>query len=560
MFILALLVGCGGGSSYQPPPGPLQVTSQSALPFARINTAYGTTLNATGGTMPYAWSLASGNLPAGVTVNRAGVLSGTPTASGVFQFTMAVLDSEQPPSMATSGFSLTVAATLQVTTTSLPNGFQSVPYSATLAAAGGYPPYSWTITQGTLPGGLTLNATTGTISGTPTAGGISSFTVQVSDNVNPAATASASLSITIAQPPARNTAMYVDAPFQPVGGFDQTGLKIQSDGSLALLPSSPETAINGTQFASSPKLPLLFLIAHPNISVNPPIILESLLVNQDYSLTSLGSASLPVGGEYSRPVVDPTGSNLYLAGTIDGNGTTGITIFTADGSFQSVGTITIPGVNFVSGIAFKPDGSLAFVSACTNAQCSILSYSRNSDGTLVPAATYNAVSGGSATGPMLVSPDGRYLVTTPSSGGPVPIIQVQIYSIANDGTLSVLTQPFTVIGSPGGAQNIDDIAWDQSGSFLIASTDTPTPHGLPSPGGMAVLSFSGSALTQTVYPDGSFIGGRLQQAGSFVYVMSRSAHATLMTDIFGFDFQNGQLIPLPGSPYAFGNGFDMVIY
>ena len=88
-------------------------------------------------------------------------------------------------------------APLTITTTSLPPGTVGIPYSATLAASGGTTPYTWSLSSGSLPVGLTLNATTGSISGTPTAAGTSSFTVQVTDAASPAATASRSLSIVI---------------------------------------------------------------------------------------------------------------------------------------------------------------------------------------------------------------------------------------------------------------------------------------------------------------------------------------------------------------------------
>jgi len=83
-----------------------------------------------------------------------------------------------------------------ITTTGLPNASQVQAYSATLAATGGTPPYSWAIISGSLPPGLTLNSSTGVISGTPTGAGTYSFTVQVTDATS--ATATASLSITVA--------------------------------------------------------------------------------------------------------------------------------------------------------------------------------------------------------------------------------------------------------------------------------------------------------------------------------------------------------------------------
>lgn len=68
-----------------------------------------------------------------------------------------------------------------ITTTSLPDATQGVAYSQTLSATGGRPPYSWSLTAGSLPTGLSLNSSTGVISGTPTATGTSSFTVKVTD-------------------------------------------------------------------------------------------------------------------------------------------------------------------------------------------------------------------------------------------------------------------------------------------------------------------------------------------------------------------------------------------
>ena len=82
-----------------------------------------------------------------------------------------------------------------ITTTSLANGTQNTAYNATLAAAGGTPPYFWSIISGTLPAGLTLAPSTGAITGTPSGTGPSSFTVQVTDANSLAATKALSLTI-----------------------------------------------------------------------------------------------------------------------------------------------------------------------------------------------------------------------------------------------------------------------------------------------------------------------------------------------------------------------------
>ena len=95
----------------------------------------------------------------------------------------------------TATLTVTPASTVTITTTSLPNGTVQTAYSATLQATGGTSPYTWSVTSGSLPAGLNLASASGTISGTPTTAGTSSFTIQVADSAGNKA--SAGLTITI---------------------------------------------------------------------------------------------------------------------------------------------------------------------------------------------------------------------------------------------------------------------------------------------------------------------------------------------------------------------------
>jgi len=175
---------------------PLQITTNS-LPAGKVGTAYQATLTASGGTQPYIWSAPSGSLPLGLTLNSStGVLSGSPTQQGTFNFTIQSTDSASQS--ATASLSVTVASStsnsssLAITTTSLPGAQVSLPYSATLTATGGLAPYTWGLgsSSGPLPAGLTLSATTGSITGTPTTASVYSFTIQVSDSSSPTLTGS----------------------------------------------------------------------------------------------------------------------------------------------------------------------------------------------------------------------------------------------------------------------------------------------------------------------------------------------------------------------------------
>ena len=172
----------------------LAITTPPALPRGSAGVSYSVTLAAAGGTSPYLWLVTSGSLPSGLTLGSAtGLISGTPTGAGTFTFGVSVTDSTSLRT--TQEFNLTIGSGLVITTPpQLPAGATGSAYSQTLSAAGGTAPYSWVVTKGTLPNGLTLS-TKGTINGKPTANGASSFTVQVTDKTG--ATASEQFSLTI---------------------------------------------------------------------------------------------------------------------------------------------------------------------------------------------------------------------------------------------------------------------------------------------------------------------------------------------------------------------------
>jgi len=143
---------------------------------------------------PYSWALASGGLPPGLTLSGGGLISGTPTSAGTFNFTVRVTDSSA--ATATQVFILSVSDALAITTASLPPVKVGTVYSQTLAATGGHPPYTWSLRTGALATGLSLSSL-GTISGTPANSGTFPFTVQVADSTSVIATQALSIVVTL---------------------------------------------------------------------------------------------------------------------------------------------------------------------------------------------------------------------------------------------------------------------------------------------------------------------------------------------------------------------------
>ncbi|HVN04527.1 MAG TPA: putative Ig domain-containing protein [Bryobacteraceae bacterium] len=164
--------------------GGIAITTAPALPNASVNASYSQTLSASGGVAPYTWAVTAGSLVAGLTLSSAGTLTGKPSAAGTFQFTVTVTDSAA--ATGSQQFTLTVTSALTITTASLPGGKNGAAYSQTLAAAGGTPPYTFTLSTGTLPPGLALSSAT--IAGTPTTPGSYTFTIAVTDSTSATAT------------------------------------------------------------------------------------------------------------------------------------------------------------------------------------------------------------------------------------------------------------------------------------------------------------------------------------------------------------------------------------
>ncbi|MGH7143565.1 MAG: putative Ig domain-containing protein [Planctomycetota bacterium] len=186
---------------------PISVTTTS-LPAGQDTVVYngGTpvTLAATGGTgTGYTWALTSGTMPAGLTLTPStGAISGTPTsgdsATSPYSLQFTVTDSGSNTAIKTLTLTITPApGALALTFSSIPSPIVNQSYSFHCTAINGTAPYTWSATG--LPTGLSINPSTGFITGTPTALGGNSVTVSVTDSATPtpASVTSPTLTVTV---------------------------------------------------------------------------------------------------------------------------------------------------------------------------------------------------------------------------------------------------------------------------------------------------------------------------------------------------------------------------
>lgn len=374
----------GGTASFEfdvtvPTPGTLKVTMEGDT-TATVGTLYSAVLQADGGVPPYSWSLLAGSLPPGLSLSSSGAISGTPTTKGSFSFSVQAKDSKGLTGFAaftikveSSGDSTT---SLSISTSTLADGKVGTFYTALLAATGGTTPYTWSVLSGVLPGGISLNSSTGVLSGTPTAPGTFNFVAQVTDSEG--ATALANFALVVAN-------------------ADGSGGDTVTPSSLILLVSSPDLPSSGqpsvtlTAIARDSKGVLLENVSvqfqvksteADGVTPNGTIQVVSSITDE----TGVATATLSTGGnKRNRTItvgaasgtvtaadvtVNVTGTTLEVSGASSGTdvllGDTVKLIFTlSDSAGTGIANANLNIASVLNGLAISPATSTALGSALT---------------------------------------------------------------------------------------------------------------------------------------------------------------------------------------------------
>ena len=341
-------------------PAPLTVTCPSSS--ATVSVPYTSTVGATGGVAPYTFAIISGSLPTGLSLNSTtGVITGTPTASGTFNFVLDVTDSNSHTAMLACA--ITVSPPPLTLTCPTSTATVNIPYSSNVTASGGVPPYTFSITAGSLPSGLTLNSATGAITGTPIAPGSFGFVLQVTDSAT--TTVTSLCGITVQSPPLTLTCPLNSAvvnlsynstvtaaggvppyTFAVISGSLPLGLTLNSTtgaitGTPAIVGSSNFT-LQVTDSTSNTQTSSCSINVYPQLNVSCPA--NTAIINSPYSSVVPISGGIPpyrytvpVGG--LPPGLTLNSSTGVITGTPTSTGNFAFVVQVVDSRIEIVSSI-----------------------------------------------------------------------------------------------------------------------------------------------------------------------------------------------------------------------------
>ena len=664
---------------------PLAISTTS-VPAATAGSAYpDTVLAASGGTGPYSWSVTSGSLPPGLSLDASsGTLSGTPTTGGTYPFTVGVTDSETIPVTATADFSITVAQattttgigasassvatgtavtyTATVTSPVTPTGTvdfsdagspistcqnvaltASAPYTATctltysaggshpvsadysgdtsttsststpvdvtvtanltplaisttsvpaatagsaypdtvLAASGGQGPYSWSVTSGSLPPGLSLDASSGTLSGTPTTGGTYPFTVGVTDSETIPVTATADFSITVAQATtttgigasassvATGTAVTytatVTSPVTPTGtvDFSDAGSPISTCQNVALTASAPYTATCTLTYSAGGSHPVSADYSGDTSTTSSTSTVVDVTVTATVTPLSVSTTSVPAAtagsaypdtvlaasggtGPYSWSVTSgslPPGLSLDASsGTLSGTPTTGGTYPFTVGVTDSETIPVTATADFSITVAQATTTTGIGASASSVATGTAVTYTATVTSPVTPTGTVDFSDAGSPISTcqnVALTASAPYTATctlTYSAGGSHPVSAdysgdtstTSSTSTPVDVTVTANLTPPRIVSASSASAMVG-----QQFVFTIVATGTPTPdlaagrwwgyEGLP-PGIEFTDDGDGTAT----------LSGTPRQAGIYIFTIKAINEVGVATQVFEF--------------------------
>ncbi len=533
-----------GGTIFSLPLAQQVITLSSPTGTAQVGVAYSSALTVTGGVAPYTFSISIGALPPGLSLNSStGAITGTPTTAGTYNLTAQVVDSQG--NTATASCSIVVSPA--VLTLSGPTGTAQlgVAYSSVLNAAGGVPPYTFSIISGSLPPGLLLNSSTGAITGTPTTVGTYNFTAQVVDSQGNTATASCSIVVTSAGTNPTTTSLTLVPSNIPVGsvgpivmtatvtpvsgggtpagsvtffnGSTQVGTTTLSGGvgtfnynpsSLAVGIYSITAVYSGdSMFAASTSAPQTLAITpigpFAYVANNSSNTVSVINIPTGQVVNSILVGSGPLG-----TAISPDQTQVYVTNN-QGN-----SVFVINAASSSV-VATIPVQSSPMGVAFTPDGTAAYV---VNSASNSVSVINTASQTVTATVPVQSTPVGVA---MAFTSNGTFAYVTNEASDTVSVIAVASNTVVQ--TISVGAAPRWVAVSPNSSLAYVSNSGDGTISVISVATNTVTNS----------ITVGMSPFGVAFTPDNNF--AYVANSGSNTVSLIDTANGAVVATVVGFN-------------------------
>ena len=340
---------------------PAPSIASTSLPAGDVNHAYSQTITTNGGTSPISFAVSAGSLPSGLIINSStGAITGTPTTDVGSPFSFTVAATDAAGAIASRAFTVTINPAPTITTTSLPNWTVNQTYSRSIGVAGGTSTFSFTVTVGNLPTGLSLDSSTGAIAGTPTttSGSPFNFAITATDSVG--GTTSQGYTVAINPYPTITTTnlpnwtvnQTYSQTIGTIGGTAPISFAVTSGAMPTGLSLNPNTgAITGTPTTSSGS-PYLLTVTATDAAGATASQAYTVTINSPLGISPTGLPPGTATMAYSKTITVSGGTTPYSTFSVTNfnGGSTGLTSSDIAAN-ASGGTITITGTPTAAGSA-----------------------------------------------------------------------------------------------------------------------------------------------------------------------------------------------------------------
>ncbi len=532
--------------------------SPTTLPNDTVGRAYDQSVTATGGTAPYSYTISTGTLPGGLSLNSAtGEITGTPTTTGADNFTITATDSTN--ATANQSYTVDINAAIAFTTTNLPTATIEASYSQQLAATGGTGTLTYTVTNSSLPTGLTLSST-GLISGLPTVAASSTFTVTATDTTGASASEIYTLGVnattftiaTTTLPNVANGAAYSQqltttgatgsVTYAVTTGTLPTGLSLSATGLISGTATAAGTfsftvtATDGDHDTATQPYSIVVSPAITFTTTSLPATTLGTAYNQQVAATG-GTGTLTYSVSSGTL---PTGLNLSATGALTGTPSVAGTV-----TFNITATDSV-GATITETIHFSTNPRIAFTTTTLPAATLNSAYSQQLVTTGGTGAITYTVSSGNLPAGLSLSSSGAI------TGTPTSATSSTFTVSATDSVGSTITQTYTL--------GVDATSFRITQTSLPSATDTRSySQQLTSTGGTGTVTFAittGSSPPGLSFSTTGILSGTPTSAGTFNFtVTATDANQVTATQAYSIVLNPAVTITTPSLPAAAMNSF-----